>query len=481
MPPSNTPRRGSDRVNVLLIGSGGREHAIAWKLSQSSKLGTLWLSDASNPGLAALGKVVDVPVDIKQIYRLQMFCDKNDIGLVVIGPEEPLAQGFADALLTKSRVVFGPIQAAARLEADKAWAKQLMRAAAIPTGDGRIFTDAEGARAYIESRVHDEPLLAELQEKASAYRDATERRMFITRQIEADRGLRAAYQKRHDDLPVIKAAGLAKGKGVILPNTLQEAIDAIDRIMVKLEFGEAGRTVVVEERLEGNEVSVLAIVDGRSIFVLEPCRDHKRLRDHDAGPNTGGMGVICPGGCTDEKLLAQIESEVLVPTIDALRRDGIDFRGVLYAGIMLTPAGPKVLEFNTRFGDPECQALMVRLKSDLIDLMLAVGNRTLDECQIDWKPGASCCVVLAAGGYPGKPKSNDPITGLDEAAKLPGVNIFHSGTKRGEKGQIVTAGGRVLSVVATGETLAEARSRAYAAANLIHFEGKQMRTDIGTA
>lgn len=478
--PSSTKTRQSDaRVNVLLIGSGGREHAIAWKLSQSPKLGKLWLSDATNPGLAALGKAVDVPVEIKQVYRLQMFCDKNDIGLVVIGPEEPLAQGFADALLSKSRVVFGPIQAAARLESDKAWAKQLMRAAAIPTGDGRIFTDAEGARAYVESRVHDEPALAAMFEKVSEYRDAVDRRMFITRQIETDKVIRAAYQKKHDDLPVIKAAGLAKGKGVILPSTLMEAIDAIDRIMVKLEFGEAGRTVVVEERLEGTEVSVLAIVDGRSIFVLEPCKDHKRLGDRDTGPNTGGMGVICPGGCTDESLLAQIEAEVLVPTVDALRRDGVEFRGVLYAGLMLTPAGPKVLEFNTRFGDPECQALLVRLDADLMDIMLATGNRTLDECRIDWVPGASCCVVLAASGYPGKVKSNDPITGLEDAAKVPGVQIFHSGTRRNEKGQVVTAGGRVLSVVAVGATLQESRERAYQAANLIHFEGKQMRTDIG--
>ncbi len=479
MPTSSSARRSADRVNVLLIGSGGREHAIAWKLAQSRRLGTLWIADASNPGLAALGRPVDVPVDIKQVYRLQMFCDKNDIGLVIIGPEEPLAQGFADALLARNRAVFGPIQAAARLEADKAWAKQLMRSASIPTGDGRIFTDAEAARAYVESRIHDEPALAAIQEKAAAYRDPIERRMFITRQIEADKAARAAYLKRHDDLPVIKAAGLAKGKGVILPATLMEAIDAIDRIMVKLEFGEAGRTVVIEERLEGDEVSVLAIVDGRSIFVLEPCRDHKRLGDRDTGPNTGGMGVICPGGCTDEKLLVQIEAEVLVPAIDALRRDGIDFRGVLYAGLMLTPAGPKVLEFNTRFGDPECQALMVRLDADLIDLMLAVGARTLDECQIAWKPGASCCVVLAAGGYPGKVKSNDPITGLDEAAKVPGVQVFHAGTRRNEQGQIVTAGGRVLNVVGVGATLAEARQRAYAAAALIHFEGKQMRTDIG--
>ena len=286
------------RVNVLLIGSGGREHALAWKLVQSPRLAKLWLSDGANPGLGALGTPVDVPVDIKQIFRLQLFCDKNNIGLVVIGPEEPLAQGFADALIAPGRVVFGPIQAAARLESDKAWCKQLMRAASIPTAEGRIFTDPESARAYVESRVHDDDALKALHEESSKYRDAADRRKFIRRRVTEDKVLAAAYSKRHDDLPVIKAAGLARGKGVILPCTLAEAVGengAIDRIMVRREFGDAGKALLVEERLEGREVSVLALTDGRAIYVLETCEDHKRLGDGDTGPNTGGMGVICPG------------------------------------------------------------------------------------------------------------------------------------------------------------------------------------------
>lgn len=490
------------RVNVLLIGGGGREHALAWRLSKSPRLGQLWLSDASNPGLAALGKPVDVPVDIKQIFRLQRFCEKNAVGLVIIGPEEPLAEGFADALQAPGRVVFGPIAAAARLESDKAWSKQLMRSASIPTAEGRAFSDPESARAYIESRVQDDPALTALYEQASVYRDPSERRRFIQRKVETEKPIAAAYTKRHDDLPVIKAAGLAKGKGVMLPSTLHEAVGpggCIDRIMVKLEFGEAGRTVVVEERLEGREVSVLALVDGRNIYVLEPCQDHKRLGDNDTGPNTGGMGVICPGGLVGddlEPLMDQIQSEVFVPTIDALRREGIDFRGVLYAGLMLTPAGPKVLEFNCRFGDPECQALMARFDSDLLEVLLSTGARTLDELQIRWSPAASCVVVLASQGYPERPKTGLPIEGLDDAAKVPGVMIFHSGTKREEQagggggggggvggvgGRIVTAGGRVLSVTATGNTLDQARARAYEAAALIRFEGKIMRTDIGSA
>lgn len=486
--------RGDGPVNVLLIGGGGREHALAWKLRQSKRLGTLFLSDASNPGLAPLGTPVDVPVDIKQIYRLQQFCDKNNVGLVVIGPEEPLAQGYADALGAKGRVVFGPVQAAARLEADKAWCKQLLRQAAIPTAEGRTFTDAEQARAYVESRVHDEPALAALFESASKYRDGADRRKFIQRAIDTDKAVRAAYLTKHEDLPVIKASGLAKGKGVILPNSLMEAVGengAIDRIMVKLEFGEAGRTVVIEERLEGKEVSVLAITDGRAIYVLEPCQDHKRLGDNDTGPNTGGMGVICPGGIVPgsggagsdahDALMHQIQSEILVPTLDAMRREGLDYRGVLYAGIMLTPAGPKVLEYNCRFGDPECQALMARFDADLLDVMMAVGKRTLEDVEIKWAPAASCVVVIAAGGYPGKPKMNVPIRGLDLAAKVPGVTIFHSGTRRNESGEVVTAGGRVLSVTGVGATMAEARKRAYEAASMIQFEGKQMRTDIGGA
>jgi phosphoribosylamine--glycine ligase len=425
-----------DRVNVLLVGGGGREHALAWRISQSRRLGKLWITDPQNPGLEALGAPIDVPADYRQPFRLQRFCDKNGIGLVVIGPEEPLSLGLADALAAPGRVVFGPSAAAARLEADKAWCKQLARNASVPMAEGRIFTDYQAARAYVETR--EEP-------------------------------------------PVIKASGLAKGKGVIVPATIAEALEALERIMVKLEFGEAGRTVVVEERLDGTEASVLCIVDGRNIYVLEPCRDHKRLGDGDTGPNTGGMGVICPGGISDDALINQIQAEIIVPTVDALRREGIEFRGVLYAGVMLTPAGPKLLEFNTRFGDPECQALMVRLESDIIELMLATGTRKLDEADVRWSPEAVCCVVLASAGYPNRYKTGVPIEGLEAAATVPGVVVFHAGTKRepGAGGRIVTSGGRVLNVVGRGATMAEARRRAYDACDLIRFEGKTLRRDIG--
>lgn len=423
-------------LNVLLVGGGGREHALAWRMSQSPRMGRLFLTDAQNPGLAALGTAVDVPVDYRNPFRLQRFCEKNQVGLVVIGPEEPLSLGLADALAAPGRVVFGPSAAAARLEADKAWCKQLVRNASVPMAEGRSFTDFQAARAYVETR---------------------------------------------EDPPVIKASGLAKGKGVVVPETLAEAVEALERMMLKLEFGEAGRTVVVEERLEGTEASVLNLVDGRNIYVLEPCRDHKRLGEGDTGPNTGGMGVVCPGGITDDALLNQIQAEIVVPTVDALRREGVEFRGVLYAGVMLTPAGPKLLEFNTRFGDPECQALMVRLESDLIEVMLAAGQRRLDEVDLRWTQDHVCCVVLASRGYPGRYKTGVPIEGLEEASKVPGVVVFHAGTRMegGSGGKVVTSGGRVLNVVGRGATLAEARRRAYEACELIRFEGKTLRRDIG--
>ena len=437
----------SEPVNVLLVGGGGREHSLAWKMSQSPRLGKLWITNPENPGLRALGTPVDVPVDIRQIYRLQFFCEKNNIGLVVIGPEEPLAAGMADALISPTRAVFGPLAAAARLEADKAWCKQLLRGASVPMGEGRSFSDYEQAKAYVETR---------------------------------------------EDPPVIKASGLCKGKGVIVPATLAEALSALDRIMNKLEFGEAGRTVVVEERLEGPEVSIMALVDGRSIYVLEPCQDHKRLGDNDTGPNTGGMGAYCPGGLVwgvDDAVIDLIQSEVLVPTLDALRREGIDFRGVLYAGLMLTPAGPKVLEFNCRFGDPECQAMMMRMDCDLIEVMLATarsGEKRLEDMEIRWSPAASCSVVLAAKGYPEKPKKGTPITGVEAASAIPGVQVFHAATRidhtlgADAPSKLVTDGGRVLTVCAAAETIAEARAVAYRAAALIQFEGKQMRTDIAS-
>lgn len=423
-------------TNVLLIGSGAREHALAAAIARSPKLGELYATGASNPGIAALAQPVDVPAETKLLYRLQQFCDAKSIDLVVIGPEQPLAEGWADKLALRAdgsrRLVFGPTAQGARLEADKGWAKKLMRAASIPTAEGRVFTDPDAADEYLKTR---------------------------------------------DESHVIKAAGLAAGKGVIVPESLEEGLDAIDRIMRQRVFGDAGASVVIEERLQGREVSVFAITDGSTLLMLPPCQDHKRLKDNDEGPNTGGMGAFCPADTLDDDARARVESDILVPLLDTLRRDEIPYVGVLYAGLMLTPAGPKVIEFNCRFGDPECQVLMTRLESDAIDLLSAPAAGTLDAIDVTWSPDASVCVVLAAEGYPEKPVKGAEITGVDEAEAMPGVTVFHAGTKL-SGGGLVTNGGRVLSVTARAKTLPEARDLAYQAASKIDFKGKQMRSDI---
>lgn len=421
-------------VNTLLIGGGAREHALAIGLSTSDAIGEVHATHPNNPGIAKLCRAVDVPVNRQELYRLKQYCDRHEIGLVVIGPENPLAEGYGDELRTDTRLVFGPNADGAKLESDKAWAKQLMRSASIPTAEGRSFSNPEAAIRFLESR---------------------------------------------DEAHVVKATGLAAGKGVLVPDSLEAAVAFVNECMVDKKFGDAGRTVLIEETLEGPEVSVLALVDGRNIYVLETAQDHKRLLDDDKGPNTGGMGAFSPSGRLNETDLARIESEILVPTVDALKREGIAFRGVLYAGLMMTPAGPKVLEFNVRFGDPECQAVLARLRSDLGEAILATCQGRLADIDLEFSSEPSCCVVLASHGYPERPRTGDRITGVEDAEALDRVTVFHAGTKIDDSGRLVTAGGRVLSVVATGETLSAAREQAYAAARLIHFDGMQLRTDIG--
>lgn len=445
----------SEKINILLVGGGGREHSLAWKLKQSPRCGTLFATPEgmSNPGIAALAKPIDFPWEggLKDPFRVQRWCVTNKIGLAVVGPEEPLCAGLADVLRgedadrgmgfegAKAPAVFGPSRQAAQLEGNKAYCKEVLRQASVPTAEGRSFTDYEAAKMYLESRT--EP-------------------------------------------HVIKACGLAKGKGVFVPSTQAEAAEALERIMVKKEFGDAGKTVLIEEKLKGREVSVFALVDGRTIYVLETAQDHKRLRDSAQGPNTGGMGAICPApqAYIDDRMLDRIQREVLVPTIDAMKRDGVEYSGVLYAGIMLTPGGPKVLEYNCRFGDPECQTLMARLDTDLIDVLEAVATKRLDAIDLRWKTGnaaAAVCVVMAAEGYPERPRAGSVITGISEAEKA-GAVVFHAGTKQNDKGEIVTSGGRVLGVVGTGADAESARAAAYRGADKIRFAGMQIRRDIGT-
>ncbi len=418
-----------DTLNVLLLGGGAREHAIAWRASRSPRLKKLWILPG-NAGTAQLGtNVPGDPADVKFVVDVAR---REAIDLVIVGPEEPLAAGVVDALTQAGILAFGPKADGARLEADKSYAKHLMRQHAIPTAESRIFDDYENALEYISSR---------------------------------------------DEALVVKASGLAKGKGVIVCEDPAQAILAAENMLLKQEFGEAGRRIVVEERLNGREVSLMAFVDGRTIYVLDPAQDHKRLRDGDLGPNTGGMGAFCPTSTISPAIMRNIETQILVPTLDALVRDEIEYRGLLYVGLMLTPAGPKVLEFNCRFGDPEAQAILMRMKSDLLDVCEATARGRLEQANIEWDERHSVVVVLAGGDYPNKSSVGAPIDGLPDLAGRDDLFVFHGGTKL-ERGRVVTNGGRVLSTAALAPTREAARDAAYQLAGRIRFEGMQYRRDI---
>ena len=417
-------------MKVLLLGNGAREHALAWKLAESPIVQSLYVAPG-NPGTELDAENVAInPLDFD---KLESFIRQNKIELVVVGPEDPLAAGVADRLAAPGVRVFGPTAAGARLEADKWFAKELMRQQSIPTAEARAFTD---------------PTIA------------------------------AEYVKRRDEPCVVKAAGLAKGKGVSVCYRVEDAIQAIDQAMRHRAFGEAGHRIVIEELLTGPEVSVLAFVDGRNIYVMETSQDHKPIDDGDTGPMTGGMGAYSPTPVITEAVQKQVERDILVPTVDGLVREGINYRGILYAGLMITTAGPRVLEFNCRFGDPETQPLMMRLQSDLAEVMLAVCDGKLDDITLKWDPRPAICVVATSRGYPGKYPIGLPITGIEKADALPDVKVFQGGTKMVE-GQLVTNGGRVLGVTALGNTVAEARQKAYQGMSLIQFEGMHYRKDIG--
>jgi phosphoribosylamine--glycine ligase len=416
------------RFSVLVVGSGGREHALVWALGRSPSVSELWAAPG-NPGIGTLATLVDLPVT--DVDGIAAWAEARGIGLVVVGPEAPLALGLTDRLQERGVPVFGATRAAAELEWSKAFAKEFMRRHAIPTAAYAVFDEPAAAIAYA----------------------------------------------RNAGFPVvIKADGLAAGKGVLICQTPDEAEAAIRAMLVARDFGEAGVRVVIEEFLDGEELSVIALVDGERIAVLPPARDYKRLRDGDAGPNTGGMGSYAPVLGLDPGLLDLVRETILQPAVDGLRAEGRPYRGALYAGLMLTRKGPRVLEFNSRFGDPETQVIMPLLDVDLAALLLDCSEGKLEPESLAVRDGAAACVVLAAAGYPEQPRAGDPIAGFEEATNR-GALVFHAGTKFAA-GDVVTSGGRVLSVVATGADQAEAAARAYHAAEAIAFDGMQLRRDI---
>lgn len=416
-------------MNVLLIGSGGREHALAWALSASPLLGKLYAAPG-NPGVASHAECVAVPVtDHAAVIH---FCREKSIGLVVVGPEVPLVAGIADDLAAAGIKVFGPSKAAAQLEGSKGYTKDLCRELSIPTAAYGRFRDGASAKAYLAAQ-----------------------RLPI----------------------VIKADGLAAGKGVVIATTRAEAEAAVDACFGGA-FGEAGAEVVIEEFLEGEEASFFALVDGKDALALATAQDHKRVGDGDTGPNTGGMGAYSPAPVVTAAITEQVMREIIYPTVRGMAARGTPFKGILYAGLMLTNAGPKLIEYNVRFGDPECQVLMLRLKSDLLPAILATCDGVVGAFDLRWHDDAALTVVMAAKGYPGTPEKGSEIRGLDQASQVAGVEIFHAGTRL-EGGRLLADGGRVLNVTARGRDVAEAQQRAYEAIAMIDWPGGFCRTDIG--
>jgi phosphoribosylamine---glycine ligase len=413
-------------TNILVVGSGGREHALSWKLSQSPKVSKVFCAPGNG------GTENNVPINADDLAGLAEFAKKNDC-FTVVGPEAPLALGIVDKFTDLGLGVFGPTKDAARLESSKIWAKQFMKRHGIPTARFDVFDNADNAKRYVDSVDYD---------------------------------------------VVIKADGLAAGKGVIVCSNKKEAYDAIDMMLVKNSFGEAGKRILIEERIDGIEASYIALCDGNAAIPMATSQDHKRVFDDDKGPNTGGMGAYSPTGAIDDELAAVIQSDVIEKTVLSMKEEGISFCGFLYAGIMIKNGRPYVLEFNARMGDPECQPIMMRMDSDLYEYIASASVGTLDGMPpMAWKKQTAVCVVLVSKGYPDAYQKNEPITGLEHVDKSNAM-VFHAGTKRdGEN--ILSSGGRVLGVTALGETLQDAISNAYAAVNVIHWKSMSYRRDIG--
>lgn len=416
-------------MKVLIVGGGGREHAIAWKLAQNTEIKEIYCAPG-NAGIAQLAQCV--PLKATDIAGIARFVAEKGIDYTVIGPDDPLAMGLTDRLLAQGSKVFGPTQAAARIESSKIFSKNLMKKYNIPTAEYAVFTGKEDALFYVE---------------------------------------KASFPL------VIKADGLALGKGVFIVSCVNEAKEAIHELMEAKSFGAAGEKIIIEEHLKGPEVSVLCFCDGKTILPMLSAQDHKRAFDLDQGPNTGGMGAVSPANHFDARLKPAIRAEILEPALEAMNREGAPFSGVLFVGLMLTGKGPKVLEFNARFGDPETQVVLPRLRTDLFEVMQAVSAQRLHTVQLEWEKEASAGVVMASGGYPGSYETGKEITGLSDVPK--DVLVFHAGTKA-ENGRTLTAGGRVLCVVGRGEDTPAACKRAYEGVSRISFEGAFCRGDIGS-
>lgn len=417
-------------MNVLVIGSGGREHTLVWKLKQSRKVEKVFCAPG-NGGIAAVARCVNIKAD--NTKSLIEFAQRNKIDLTVVGPEQPLAAGIVDEFRRRKLRIFGPERKAARLESSKVFAKEFMKQYHIPTAPFCVFQTSAEAIGFCKSAEY--PL-------------------------------------------VVKADGLAAGKGVIVAKNLKEATVAIEMMMTKKAFGKAGERIIVESFLRGQEVSIMAITDGKTVLPLLPSQDHKQAFDGDKGPNTGGMGAYCPVDFVTPEILEDVQQHILDPTIAGLKNEDLGFVGVIYAGLMLTDFGPRVLEFNCRFGDPETQAVLPLLKSDLVDVLSAAADKKLASVgKLEWRKGAAACVIMASRGYPANYKTGFPITGL-EHVKDNSCQVFHAGTRR-DNGKLLTAGGRVLAVVGLNNDLRGALDRAYSAIRKIRFEGAFFRKDIG--
>ena len=417
-------------MKILVIGSGGREHALVWKLAQSPRVDALYCAPG-NPGIARHARCV--PIKAEDINGLFDFAKSEAVNLTVVGPEGPLTVGIANRFREAGLRIVGPSRDAAEIEFSKAFSKSFMQRHRIPTAEARIFREPDPA---------------------------------------------VQYAKKHGGPLVVKVDGLAAGKGVIIAKNETEAIRAIDLIMRRKTFGEAGNQILLEDRLEGEEVSFLVFTDGKEIVPMVTSQDHKRVFDQDQGPNTGGMGAFSPAPILSENLQERILHEIVRPTIDGLAREGRPYQGILYTGLMLTQNGPKVLEYNARFGDPETQVILTRLESDLVEIFEALTIGTLDRIRVRWSPNVSVCVVLTAKGYPATYESGQPIRGIEQAEAKDGVVVFHAGTLLRD-GDLVTAGGRVLGVTASGRDFQQARNLAYEAVSRIRFEGMHCRMDIG--